>query len=449
MAGWRVAGKAVVRSSNGHQVRVTIDVHRVRARLLGTIELKDLTVPGRLVGLVNQPATAPSEEGSTTQVSLTGRGRTTSGRSLVPASISLTLRVATSQTSDRELVLGRPSRIGALSPGESRSWTLSITRPGSFGLSVGGGESGACPDLEVLDSGGTAIAGLGGCGYTTLVLGAEGTYVFRETAGDSGDMGDSSILVTEPTDAGRLTVGTTVGAPELAPGQYASWKLDGTTGQRIGVAAWSSRAGTSVVLIDPEGNELSSSGATGGDRVAFAELPLTGEYTVQVSNVGDHGTGRRRFCARIFTSQRGDPPGWRVIPFARALTRRDCGLDRSRDCYFGAHAGRRGNWQPVRATSRRSSGEPASDGEQGLRAHHSGACRRGGRRLADRTYEPGCHDRPIRCFRSRRETSDHRYASRRQLVSHTLRPRIGRNRPDSRGRRERSGRHVPHQRGRR
>lgn len=280
----RVAGKAVVRSSNGHQVRVTIDVYRVRARLLGTIELKDLTVPGRLVGLVNQPATAPSEEGSTTQVSLTGRGRTTSGRSLVPASISLTLRVATSQTSDRELVLGRPSRIGALSPGESRSWTLSITRPGSFGLSVGGGESGACPDLEVLDSGGTAIAGLGGCGYTTLVLGAEGTYVFRETAGDSGDMGDSSILVTEPTDAGRLTVGTTVGAPELAPGQYASWKLDGTTGQRIGVAAWSSRAGTSVVLIDPEGNELSSSGATGGDRVAFAELPLTGEYTVQVSN---------------------------------------------------------------------------------------------------------------------------------------------------------------------
>lgn len=95
---------------------------------------------------------------------LTAHGGNAYRGAVVPAKISLTLRVGTDQTSSHDLIVGKSTPIGSLTSGESRSWTLPISGPRSFGLSVGGGATGECPDLEVLDPTGAVIGGLGDAG---------------------------------------------------------------------------------------------------------------------------------------------------------------------------------------------------------------------------------------------------------------------------------------------
>ncbi|MGW4060853.1 S8 family serine peptidase [Amycolatopsis sp. NPDC004747] len=125
-------------------------------------------------------------------------------------------------------------------------------------------------------SGGASVAALTGTGSHELLVG--------------GGTGPVTVWLSEDVAAGALT---TTGAAKpvtvTRPGQHARVTVDGTAGQRLGLATTAGTTGFTefnVAANNPDGTQLdSAAGLNSPDSYTFAPLPSTGRYELVVSSM--------------------------------------------------------------------------------------------------------------------------------------------------------------------
>ena len=222
------------------------------------------------------------------------------------------------------ITAGTPATVTISTPGQSASLTFTGTAGQLESIELSNYQFGypfsGCwtvsvslvdPDGTMLGSSNTTLGLIGtGCNnwwfQNPVTLPISGTYtiLIAPSDGATGSMDVNLLLFNEQAPV-AITPGTPAPVSISMPGQYASLTFTGTAGQLASVELNSSTFEcwtTSVSILSPDGNSLTSSNTCGDTFLNPITLPISGTYTIVVAP-SNANTGNATVNLWLFNEQ--------------------------------------------------------------------------------------------------------------------------------------------------